>query len=145
MSENTIKTEFASRLNELCDDMGIPEQGRQTHLAARFGVVPNAARKWLHGDGLPALEMCVRIANEANANISWLLQGEGLKRGNKIDVSAQLLKQALDDMPEDARQASFDFIGYQLTRADGFISGDKVTGYMKMLDKLKASHPKGKK
>lgn len=145
MSENTVKTESAARLNELCDDMGIPEHGRQTHLAARFGVVSNTARKWLLGIGLPELDMCVRIANEAKANVVWLLQGEGLKRGNKIDVSAQLLKQAIDDMPEDARQASFDFIGYQLTRADGFISGDKVSGYMKMLDKLKASHPKGEK
>lgn len=145
MNASAIKSEFAKRLEEICDDMGIPEGGRQTKLASQFEVVPNTARKWLLGIGLPELEMCMRIAKWADVNLLWLLQGGGLKKGEKIDKEAQALKQLIDEMPGESRQASFDFIGYQLTRADGFIRPDKVSEYMKLLDKLKANPPKGEK
>lgn len=135
---------FASRIHELCDDWSMPEHGRQTYLGQKFGVTPNTARKWLLGIGLPELEKSIEIANAAGVNVRWLLQGEGLKRGERADPIAELLREAIDSMPEQLSQASFDFIGYQLTRADGFIAPSKLSSYMAMLERLKKA-PRGDK
>lgn len=139
--KSDVLSGFAQRMNELCDDWKLPEHGRQTHLGAKFHVTPNTARKWLLGLGFPEMELCIQIANEAGVNIRWLLQGEGLKKGEKADPAAEMLKEAIEDMPDQMRQASFDFIGYQLTKADGFIAPNKLASYMSMLERLKKSAP----
>jgi len=129
---------FSRHINELCDDWGMPQHGRQTHLGAKFGVNPNTARKWLLGIGLPELEKSIEIANEAGVNIRWLLQGEGLKKGDKVDADAEMLKSAIEELPDHMRQASFDFIEYQLVKADGFIAPGKLSSYIKLLEHLKS-------
>jgi transcriptional regulator with XRE-family HTH domain len=137
--KSDVLSAFADRLNELCDDWGLPTHGRQTHLGAKYHVTPNTARKWLLGLGFPEMELCIQIANDAGVNIRWLLQGEGLKKGEKADPAAEMLKEAIEEMPDQMRQASFDFIGYQLNKADGFIAPGKLASYMKLLERLKGA------
>jgi len=143
MDKQTAKSDllaaFAERINELCEDWEMPEHGRQTILGAKFDVNPNTARKWLLGLGLPELEKAIEIANAAGVNVRWLLQGEGLKRGDKADPNAEMLREALADMPVEMRQASFDFLEFQLVKADGFIAPGKLANYLKLLDRLKVA------
>lgn len=141
-AKSDVLSGFAERMNELCEDWQMPEAKRQTLLGTKFKVTPNTARKWLLGLGFPEMEMCIQIAKEAEVNIRWLLQGEGLKKGDKGDPSAETLKSAIDDMPQEMRQASFDFIEYQLTKADGFIPAAKLANYIKLMERLKKT-PKG--
>lgn len=45
VAEIDVKQQFAARLHALCDDMQLPRgRGRQSALAAKFGVSPNADR-----------------------------------------------------------------------------------------------------
>lgn len=75
------KEQFSKRLNELCDEAGIPPIGkaRQTTVAKIFMVSQEAARKWLGGLGLPELERSIGIAKHFNAYLEWLLTGRGPK------------------------------------------------------------------
>lgn len=115
--------------------MGLPrERGRQTELAKQFGFSPNAARKWLNGDGMPELENALRIANWAEVTIVWLLQGLGPKRGDKIETKAIVLDEALHSLPVDDGQQVLDFIRYKIEKADGPIVGERLARYMTMLD-----------
>ena len=86
-AKSDVLSGFAERMHELCEDWKMPESRRQTLLGAKFKVTPNTARKWLLGLGFPEMEMCIQIAKEAEVNIRLLLQGEGLKKGDKGDPS----------------------------------------------------------
>lgn len=144
MAQN-VRADFATRLHELCDDMQLPpERGRQSRLAAIFRVTPNAARKWLNGEGMPELETAIEIANWADANVTWLLQGTGPKRGDRVDTKALVLNEAIEALPAEAGQQVMDFIKYKIERADGPISGERLARYMTMLDAF-ARDMKGKR
>lgn len=109
---------FAERMHEVCDDMGLPaERGRQSDLARHFGVTPKAARKWLNGDNYPELPLAIRIANWAQVNITWLLQGSGLKRGNRIDGKVAVLDEALHSLPPELGTDLVDNLRAKLVRA----------------------------
>lgn len=83
------KAAFSARLNEICDEMNVPPKGqaRQTTLARIFDVTQKGARKWLEGEGYPALDMARRIAVWSNVCIEWLLSGRGPKRIGEAPVS----------------------------------------------------------
>ncbi len=83
------KAAFSARLNEICDEMSVPPKGqaRQTTLARIFNVTQKGARKWLEGEGYPALDMARRIAVWSNVCIEWLLSGRGPKRIGEYPVS----------------------------------------------------------
>jgi hypothetical protein len=83
------KAAFSARLNEICDEMNVPPKGqaRQTTLARIFDVTQKGARKWLEGEGYPALDMARRIAVWSNVCIEWLLSGRGPKRFSEDPVS----------------------------------------------------------
>ena len=53
MQGTEILPDFAKRLNELCDDMGVPPKGknRQAAVAKVFNVSQKSACKWLQGAG----------------------------------------------------------------------------------------------
>lgn len=141
MQEVDVKRQFALRLHELCDDMGLPrDRGRQTALASKFGVSPNAARKWLLGLGMPELELAIRLAHTAHANVLWLLQGVGPKRGEEFDTTPGELLDAVQQLPPDDGQQVFDFIRYKIERADGWFASEKLASYMAMLDKFGKPH-----
>lgn len=137
---------FAARMNEICDDLGIPaEHGRQAALGRRFGVTPKAARKWLMGDGYPELELAIAIAEAAGVNINWLLQGAGPKRGDRIETKALVLNEAIEALPDEGRQQVLNFMGFTFQQADGIFTGERLARYMKMLDAFKAAPRKGAK
>lgn len=90
---------FSKRLNDLCDESGIPEKGkgRQLAVAKLFGVSQKAARKWLEGEGVPEYERCYTMAVHFNVNYEWLMTGRGLKRtGNGILVEDQMEMRLLE-------------------------------------------------
>ncbi len=76
---------FSRRLNELCDEAGVPAKGngRQQTLAKIFGVTQGAVRKWLEAEGVPEYERCFQIANHFNVMFEWLMMGRGIKRKNE--------------------------------------------------------------
>lgn len=55
MTKDQAKHRFAARLNELLDEMGVPERGRRQWLSRRFNAAfsPEAARKWLEAETMP--------------------------------------------------------------------------------------------
>jgi hypothetical protein len=135
----SVQSEFAARLHELCDDMGLPrERGRQTALGKLFHVTPNAARKWLLGEGMPELSLAVDIANWAGVNINWLLQGAGPKRGEAVDDKAIALQATIERLPSSDGQQVLDFLRYRIDRNDDLFVGERMARYMSMLDAFKA-------
>jgi hypothetical protein len=115
--------------------MDLPaERGRQTELSKSFGVNPKAARKWLLGIGYPEMSMAVRLANWGNVNLTWLLQGAGPKRGNRIDTRALVLDDAVQSLSPELAGDLIDSLRAKLTRI-GKISVQEPRGrYAVMLD-----------
>lgn len=79
MSE--LSEKFAARLNELCDEMGIPAKGRgrQFVLGQRFVKTQGAARKWLTGEAWPSMEILIAMCEWAQVRLDWLCSGRGEK------------------------------------------------------------------
>jgi hypothetical protein len=73
---------FAARMNEICDDMGVPPKGkgRQTTIAARFTVSQRAALKWLEGETYPSVDHARAISRWSGVRFEWLMTGEGDKK-----------------------------------------------------------------
>lgn len=90
---NNSLSEFASRLNALCDEKNIPPKGkaRQTTVATLFEVSQKGARKWLEGEGYPTLEKAKEIATWGNVQVEWLLTGRGGKQLTAADPAANAL------------------------------------------------------
>lgn len=146
VKESEVTSQFAVRLHEVCGHLGIPAgRGRQTALAGKFGVSPNAARKWLLGEGMPELAKAIEIASAANVNILWLLQGVGPKRiDGEYDTTPGELLEAVQQLPADDGQQVFDFIRYKFERADGWYASEQLARYMVMLDRIAAKQPEKK-
>lgn len=133
--KNEVTTAFAGRLALLCDEKGLPQRGRQTQLAKAMAVTPNAARKWLLGDGLPELDMAVRLAQWANVNVLWLLQGSGPKR-TPFDVKALVLDEALHSLPREAAHQALEYLRYTLERSMPPAAKEQVARYNVMIDAI---------
>lgn len=82
------------------------------------------------------------ICEFAGVNVNWLLQGVGLKRGMHVDAAQLGILEAIDELPADDRQQTFDFIRYKIQTADGWYAKEKLARYMGMLDKI-IKVPKG--
>lgn len=82
LNERDIKREFAARLNQVCDELGIPPKfkNRQAQVGKLFGVSQEGARKWLEAEGLPKFDTCIAMALRFNVAVEWLLTGRGAKR-----------------------------------------------------------------
>lgn len=76
------RSQFSKRLNELCDEKGLPPkgQGRQLAVARLFGVSQKGARKWLEGEAMPETSRMPKFTAIFDCNIDWLLAGRGAKR-----------------------------------------------------------------
>lgn len=81
------RMEFAERLNKSLDDIGMPERGRATELAKRFGVTPKGAGKWIKGEAIPETEKVAELSKWLNKSIQWLLTGEGSDIIGRIESS----------------------------------------------------------
>lgn len=129
---------FAERINEICEDKNLPARGRQTRLGKEFNLTPNAARKWLLGEGMPELPMAVRIANWAGVNVQWLLQGTLPKSQAPTTVAAALiLEEALRELPPEVARDLLDYIAYKITKAFE-ASPAKAARYARAIDSLAA-------
>lgn len=135
MQESRVKGSFAGRLNELCDDHGLPPKGkgRQVDVARMFDVSQKGARKWLEGEGLPTLEKTIEIAQRFGVQTEWLLTG----RGDKFITETG--DGLLGSLPPDVRIETANYIGYRIS---DMFTGDKLARYMRWLDSMK-KHPPG--
>ena len=124
--------------------MELPEHGRQSALAKRFGVSQQAAKKWLDGYSFPELEKALAIARWAQVNVTWLLQGDGPKYLTRIDTRALILSEAIDNLPLESKLSVIDFIHYKIERSPEIFTAEKMGSYMKMLDSFKESRKKEK-
>lgn len=107
-TSDDIKRGFSQRLNEICDDAGIPPKGqnRQTEVGRIFDVSQKAARKWLEGLGLPALARIAEIASHFDVQAEWLLTGRGDKKlFSSLSRKHRLLIAAYDKADPNTRQA----------------------------------------
>jgi len=82
MTNNNYRDAFKDRLNELCDDAGVPPKGknRQAIVGKMFGVSQEAARKWLEGESVPSQERIYEICKKWDVSYEWVMSGRGQKR-----------------------------------------------------------------
>lgn len=81
-----IKADFSSRLNRACDNQGVPERGRRLVLAKLVGVSGEAARKWLSGEAMPAMNHVSVLASHLKVNAQWLLTGKNAEEMSPADT-----------------------------------------------------------
>lgn len=133
-ADKSVLEEFAQRLHEVCDDMGLPKKhGRQTALAKLLEVTPKAARQWLNGEHYPEMPKAVRISNWGNVNVTWLLQGAGLKRGTRLDAKIIVLDEALHSLPPEQGIDVMDTLRAKLLRAGRLHVSEPASRYEVML------------
>lgn len=119
----TARIDFANRLNEICDEMGLPEKfkGRQVSLAEIFykitgeKITPNAARKWIEGEGLPSTDKISILSRWANVESEWLISGYGEKRTIKAhqyahDSIMYKIIHVAEEMSEYKRNLAFELM-----------------------------------
>lgn len=134
---------FAARMHEVCEDLGIPERGRQTALAKLFGLTPNAARKWLLGEGMPELSLAVKIAQRAEVSVLWLLQGVLPKRPGRVEVRALLLDEILDALKPASRDELLGYLRFRVSDQFGPTS-PRTARYLRAIDSWRDG-PNGKR
>ena len=109
-TDRTSPGDFAKRLNEICDDMGIPPKGknRQATFAQLMKVSQKGARKWLEGEGMPTLQRCIQIAQWAGVAVEWLVTGRGEKRPKSlsVDTYSNRVLAAMQPLPDNLKQAA---------------------------------------
>lgn len=66
---------FSRVFNAALDDIGIPELhfGRNSTVAARYGVSVSTARKWVTGECLPDMDKMIEIADDLGYSVDELL------------------------------------------------------------------------
>jgi transcriptional regulator with XRE-family HTH domain len=119
---------------DLCNDMKLPTRGRQSRLAVRFKVSQQAAKKWLDGKGYPTIETVVEIADWADVNVNWLLQGVGPKHGNRIDAKALVIDEAVRSLPPEIGIDLIDNLRAKLERVGKLQAQEPSSRYLTMLD-----------
>lgn len=82
----TPKQSFSRRLHQVCDEHGLPVRGRRLALARIAGVSGEAARKWLSGESIPAMDHVSVIAGHFRVSAQWLLTGQRADAG--VDAGA---------------------------------------------------------
>jgi len=76
MRHSSPYTDFADRLQQACDEAGVPGgRHRVTAVANRFGVARETARLWFAGRILPELPRLIEIAAEYHCSLDWLAMG----------------------------------------------------------------------
>jgi transcriptional regulator with XRE-family HTH domain len=140
MTSDTVLPAFAERLHDLCTAAGLGARGRYSALAKKLEVTPNAARKWLLGQGFPELAMAVRICNltDPTTNLLWLLQGTGTRTGERLDNVAAAVNEVLDQLPREQRNAVLEFIRFTIVRTPGWFAEEQRARYLTSLDALSA-------
>jgi transcriptional regulator with XRE-family HTH domain len=83
--KSDVVAAFSARLNHLLDERKYHHEGpgRQTELGKKYGMTQNAARKWLEGEGMPAVARMIQIARDFGCNFEWLATGRGAMEYNE--------------------------------------------------------------
>jgi transcriptional regulator with XRE-family HTH domain len=100
MSYNQEKEQFAARLNQLCDEKGVPPKGhaRQSVIAKRFGVTQVGARRWLEAIGFPTAEKAIQIAIWGGVSYEWLMTGRGQKHLRVVSEKTEQIEQIIEQL-----------------------------------------------
>ena len=104
------KQAFSSRLHQMCADAGMPVRGRAVALAKLADVSKEAARKWLNGEAIPAMDHVVIIAQHYAVSADWLLTG---KKQPEIGAAGALTDEEIKHierlrcLPPDERARAF--------------------------------------
>lgn len=69
------KLAFSERLHQARADAGMPKRGRRIELARVVNVSGEAARKWLAGESIPAMDHIVQLSQYFRIDAQWLLTG----------------------------------------------------------------------
>ena len=100
MDKATLNTEFASRLNEACDDDLVPTKARARLIAEWLGMDtknPTTARNWLLGHTAPRQESVIVLAQKLHVSPAWLAYGTLPKH---VAAGIQLPVKKLEAEPE---------------------------------------------
>lgn len=74
---DSVKQEFAQRLNKAMDAVGYPTRGRARILSREFNISDKGAGKWLKGDAIPETSKIPLLSKFLKVNSEWLLSGSG--------------------------------------------------------------------
>lgn len=90
------KTAFARRLNEALSWKNyLVGRGRRARLAKKMGVTGEAARKWLAGESIPAIERGGELALLLHVDVDALLTGrnwESQRQSRHDNIESRSLK-----------------------------------------------------
>ena len=126
-----VKT-FAARLHEVCtDELRLPVGwGRESALGKRFGVTPNAAGKWLRGEGYPKMDCLIEICHAAGVSLNWLTMGVGPRKISSQSALATAVSRAIEALPPSAGVEVGDFVRYKLQQAETTGVSEPVKHYI---------------
>jgi transcriptional regulator with XRE-family HTH domain len=136
MPERDALAAFAARLHEACDAAEIPQRGRQSALALRLKVSYQAVKKWLDGVGFPDLHRAVALADELKVNVTWLLQGNGPMRGERVDDSVRLVVEAIDALPREERTRVLAFLSFEMSQRPQWFAEEARVRYADAIAKF---------
>ncbi|HET9701158.1 MAG TPA: helix-turn-helix transcriptional regulator [Burkholderiales bacterium] len=114
----------------------------KSHLAALIGVTPSAISQWISGDskGYDAVN-AIKAADALGLNVKWLVLGKGPRFA--ISQDAETVAGAIEALPKEARQESFDFVLYKIERNEAdLVAGEKMADYHRMLSSIIADMKK---
>lgn len=101
-----LHPDYAARLHEACEDLGIPKHRRSSTIAAWVSKAAGrdekgnseAPRRWLLGYNMPrAAEEAVIIEN-LNVNVDWLQYGRGQKK--LVQTESDIVKEKLSNIQD---------------------------------------------
>jgi transcriptional regulator with XRE-family HTH domain len=75
MAGRRIHAEFAGRLRLALDEAGFGKASSK-ELARKFGITPQALRKWLEGEAMPVSGRAAGIAEILQVRRAWLFDNE---------------------------------------------------------------------
>jgi len=78
--KDEIYSDFAGRLNGICDEIGIPSRGRSQQLAKMTGLKSyKGAEKWTKGLSMPDVPHGTALAKALGVYFEYLMTGRGPK------------------------------------------------------------------
>lgn len=86
MAGRRMHAEFAERFRLALDEAGY-KNCKPKELAARFKVTPQALRKWLDGEAMPASSRAPLVAEVLGVRRAWLLDNELPMRAIQTDMA----------------------------------------------------------
>ncbi|MGL4576612.1 MAG: hypothetical protein ACRCV9_17630 [Burkholderiaceae bacterium] len=134
-------SEFAARLHEVCNDMGLKEWGRQTELAEKFkpAISQKAAGLWLNGKGWPNKHRMNELCRMGGVRLDWLQYGQLPKHEGVVDVKGILLPQFLDSLPAADASAAVEYWEMKLHKNVERLNPHETSRYQAMFNAFKAS------